>query len=128
MKSIIRGALAAVFLTVGAVGMASAADQTWTGVISDGHCGAVHATDIEHGGRVTARECIIGKEGDASIPGCVSAKNGAKFVVVVGQKVYQVGNQDFAGLRVHAAHNVKVTGSLAGETMTVSKIEMIAAK
>ena len=25
-----------------------------------------------HGGRVTARECIIGKEGDASIPGCVS--------------------------------------------------------
>jgi hypothetical protein len=128
MKSILRLTLAAAVTVAVIGGTARAADQTWTGIISDSHCGAVHASDIEHGGRVTARECIIGKEGDASIPGCVSAKNGAKFVVVVGQKVYQVSNQDFAGLRVHAAHNVRVTGSLSGDTMTVSKIEMVSAK
>lgn len=109
---------------------ASAADasQTWTGIISDSHCGALHRTDIEHGGSITARECIIGRDGDPNIPGCVSAKNGAKFVVVVGDKVYQVSNQEFADLRVHAAHNVKVTGTLKGDTITVSKIVMVAAK
>jgi hypothetical protein len=101
---------------------AGQAERTWTGIISDSHCGAIHKSDIEHGGRITARECIIGREGDASIPGCVSQKNGAKFVFVTGEKVYQVSNQEFAGLRVHAADNVKLTGTLAGDTITVTKI------
>jgi hypothetical protein len=102
-------------------------EQTWTGFISDSHCGAVHQSDIEHGGRITARECIIGREGDASIPGCVSAKNGAKFVFVDTNnrnKIYQVANQDFAGLRVHAAHDVQLTGRLSGDTITVTQIMM----
>jgi hypothetical protein len=112
----------AIVMTVGLVSVGSAAEQTWTGIISDSHCGAMHKADIEHGGKITARECVIGRPGDPNLPGCVSAKNGAKFVVVVGDKVYQVANQDFADLRVHAAENVAVTGSLKGDTITVSKI------
>jgi hypothetical protein len=108
----------------GSLAFAAGADQTWSGFISDSHCGAIHKTDIEHGGKITARECVIGRAGDPNLPGCVSAKNGAKFVVVVGEKVYQVANQDFADLRVHAAHNVAVTGTLKGDTITVSKIVM----
>jgi hypothetical protein len=123
----LSGTLALLF-ALGTVSFAAAAEQTWTGIISDSHCGALHASDIEHGGRITARECIIGREGDAKIPGCVSAKNGAKFVVVAGEKVYQVSNQDFAGLRMHAAHNVQVTGTLSGDTITVSKVTMLASR
>src|SRR5580765_3031092 len=99
--------IAAGMLLVGAT-VFGAGERTWTGIISDSHCGAIHKSDIEHGGRITARECIIGKEGDASIPGCVSAKNGAKFVLVADGKVYQISNQAFADLRVHAADNVKL--------------------
>jgi hypothetical protein len=100
------------------------AEQTWTGVISDSNCGAVHRADVEHGGRITARECIIGRESDPNIPGCVSARYGRQFVFVVGETVFKVSNQDFAGLRTHAAHRVKLTGELAGDTIKVSKIEM----
>ena len=36
----------------------------------------------------------------------------------------KVSNQDFAGLRTHAAHRVKLTGELGSDTIKVSKIEM----
>ncbi len=121
MKRMIFGVLAVAFV-LGSVGAAQRAEQTWTGIISDSHCGALHKSDIEHGGRITARECIVGRDGDASIPGCVSAKNGATFVVVVGDKVYQVANQDFKELRTFAADHVRVTGTLKGDVMTVAKI------
>ena len=120
----VRMGMLGAMLAVGFVGVGSAAEQTWNGFISDSHCGAIHKADIEHGGKITARECVIGRAGDSNLPGCVSAKNGAKFVVVVGDKVFQVANQDFADLRVHAAENVRVTGSLKGDTITVSKIAM----
>jgi hypothetical protein len=102
--------------------VAFAAETTWTGVISDSHCGAVHRSDVEHGGKITARECIIGQVGNPNIPGCVSAKHGATFVLAVGDKVYNITNQDFADLRVHAADTVKLTGTLKGDAITVSKI------
>ena len=103
-----------------------AAETTWTGVISDSHCGAIHRSDVEHGGKITARECIIGQVGNAAIPGCVSTQHGATFVLVVGDKVYNITNQDFAGLRVHAADTVKMTGTLRGDAITVSRIVMAA--
>jgi len=131
MKRFVTGTIAllatAALCTVSSAS-ARAADavQTWTGIISDSHCGALHKTDIEHGGSITARECVIGREGDPNLPGCVSAKYGAKFVVVVGDKVYQVANKDFKALRTFAADNVKVTGTLKGDTITVTNI--VAAK
>jgi hypothetical protein len=107
-----------------AAGPAVAAEQTWTGVISDSNCGAVHRSDKEHGGNITARECIIGQEGNPNIPGCVSEKNKRSFVFVVNGKVYNISNQDHAGLRTHAAHTVNLKGELAGDTIKVASIAM----
>jgi hypothetical protein len=92
-----------------------AADQTWTGKISDSDCGRSHKSAIEHAGKkLTDHDCVLA---------CVK-DHGAKYVFVSGSKVYNISNQDAAGLEEHAGHEVKVTGSLAGDTITVSKIEM----
>ena len=94
---------------------ASAADQTWTGKISDGMCGAKHNTSAEHGAKMMSdRDCTLA---------CVKEHN-AKYVFVSGGKVYNVGNQDFAALQEHAGHTVRLTGEMSGDTITVSKIAM----
>ena len=96
-----------------------AADQTWTGKISDSMCGAKHNTSAEHGAKkMSDRDCTLA---------CIKDHN-AKYVFVRGGKVYNIGNQDFAGLQEHAGHTVKMTGSMTGDTVTVSKIEMPAKK
>ncbi len=97
---------------------ASAADQTWTGKISDSMCGAKHNTSAEHGKKLSDRECTLA---------CVK-EHDAKYVFVSGGKVYNVGNQDFAALPDHAGHTVKLTGEMSGDTITVSKIAMPATK
>jgi hypothetical protein len=66
---------------------------------------------------------MIGKP-DGSVPGCISAKNGGKFVFVVGGRVFLITNQDFADLREHADHGVRLTGTMTKDTVTVSKIVM----
>jgi len=94
---------------------ASAADQTWTGKLSDSMCGAKHNTAAEHAGKaMTDRDCTLA---------CVKDHN-AKYVFVSGGKVYNVGNQDFGELQEHAGHTVKLTGEMSGDTITVSKIVM----
>ena len=94
---------------------ASAADQMWTGKISDSMCGAKHNTSAEHGGKAMSdRDCTLA---------CVKEHN-AKYVFVSGGKVYNVANQDFALLQEHAGHTVEFTGEMTGETITVSKIAM----
>jgi hypothetical protein len=98
---------------------AYAADQTWTGKISDNMCGAKHDASAEHGGKkMTDRECTLA---------CVKDHD-AKYVFVSGGKVYSVNNQDFGALQVHAGHTVKLTGELSGDSITVSKIDMLAKK
>jgi hypothetical protein len=96
---------------------ANAADQTWTGKISDSMCGASHKSAIEHSGKkMSDHDCTIG---------CVK-EHGAKYVFVHNGKVLNIANQDAEGLEEHAGHVVKLTGSLDGDTITVSKIEMAA--
>jgi hypothetical protein len=94
--------LAATF-ALGTMGLLGA-DQSWTGTISDSMCGASHGT-------TPAKACTTG---------CV--KKGAKYVIVVGDKVYAIANQDNPGLAKFAGDNVKVTGTMAGDTITVAKI------
>ena len=97
---------------------ASAADQTWTGKISDSMCGATHKKMAEHGTtKISDRECTMA---------CV--KEGGKYVFVRGGKVYKIENQDFAALQEHAGHTVRMTGSMKGDTITVSNVVMPAAK
>jgi hypothetical protein len=90
------------------------ADHTWTGKISDSTCGASHKSAVEHSGKkMSDRECALA---------CI--KNGAKYVFVRNGKVYNIANQDYAGLEEHAGHTVRLTGEMTGETINVSRIEM----
>ena len=90
-------------LAMGTLGLLGA-DQSWTGTISDSMCGASH-------GSTPAKQCTTG---------CI--KKGAKYVVVVGDKVYMIANQDAAGLAKYAGDSVKLTGTMDGDTITVTKI------
>ena len=88
---------------------AFAAEQTWTGTISDKMCGADHK---KMGGRLSDRECTL-----------ACAKGGAPYVLLSEGKVFQLTNRE-ADLRTHAGHAVVLTGDLKGDTIRVSKIEM----
>ena len=94
---------------------AFAAEQTWTGKISDSMCGADHSKmAAEHAGAKTSdRDCTLA---------CV--KNGGKYVFISEGKTYNIANQDFAGLQQHAGHTVNLTGDMQGDSITVSKIVM----
>ncbi len=92
-------------LAMGTMGLLGA-DQSWTGTISDSMCGATHPSGTP------AKQCTTG---------CV--KKGAKYVVVVGDKVYSIANQNAPGLAKYAGDQVKVTGKMEGDTITVAKIK-----
>ena len=92
---------------------AFAAEQTWTGKISDSACGAKHEEAAEGQGVMADRECT---------QACI--RGGSKYVLVVDGKVIQIANQDNKDLATHAGHTVKLTGELKGAAITVSKIEM----
>jgi hypothetical protein len=94
--------LAFAFLVFGTLSFAG--DKTFTGVVSDSHCGAKHAT-ASSGAETCVGHCVSG---------------GAKYILVSKGKVYQVDAQDkFAGL---GGKNVTVKGSLKGDTITVSSV------
>jgi hypothetical protein len=117
MKNVFRVWCCFVVL-LGFTSLASAADKTWTGKISDSMCGASHAKMIaEHGGsgtaKMTDRECT---------QACIKA--GGKYVFVTNGKVYNIANQDDADLQTHAGHTVELTGDMTGDTIMVSKIVM----
>jgi hypothetical protein len=114
MKRLLGTTLAVVFGATFAFG----AEQTWKGKVSDSMCGASHKAAIEHAGKkLTDRQCV---------QACI--KDGGKYVFVSGGKVYNIDNQDYAGLAEHAGHNVSLTGEMTGDTIKVSSIKMSASK
>lgn len=110
--------LASLAATAALTATPALAADSWKGQISDAMCNAKHA-DGEHGTKkMTDAQCV---------EACV--KGGAKYVFIgEGDKVYKIANQNFAGLKTHAGHTVTVTGAMKDDTLTVSKIEMPAAK
>jgi hypothetical protein len=101
-------------LTCVSTGFASfAAAATMQGTISDSMCGASHAKMMEmhKDAKMTDRDCALA---------CV--KGGGKFVFVSDGKVYNVANQDFAALKQRAGEAVSLTGTVQGDTITVTKI------
>lgn len=85
--------------------MAWAGGKGWTGVVSDEHCGAKHAT--------------AGDEAAGCVEKCASG--GAKYVLVSGGKVYSVEPQDkFKGM---GGKSVKVMGSKKGTAITATSVE-----
>ena len=110
----ISGFLGAVVALLFVASAALAAEQTWTGQIGDSLCGRKHQTTAEHGkAKMSDRDCTLA---------CI--EKGGKYVFVVGGKVYNIDNQDYAGLKEHAGHTVKLTGELSGDTIRVSDIKM----
>jgi Protein of unknown function (DUF5818) len=87
--------------------LAMAADNSWTGWISDSQCGAKGANE-------KARDCTIK---------CVK-EHGAKYVFVndADKKVYVVDAQD--KVADHAGHHVTVKGTIDGDTLKLTSIDM----
>ncbi|HYL61287.1 MAG TPA: DUF5818 domain-containing protein [Candidatus Methylomirabilis sp.] len=103
MKSRFTIGMTAILFTAA---LAIAADGTWTGWISDSKCGVKAAHD-------GARECTVK---------CV--KEGAKYVFVNDEdkKVYAIDAQD--KVADHAGHHVKLTGTVEGDTLKLTSIDM----
>lgn len=102
------------------------ATKTWTGKISDSMCGAKHTMAKEHEqkGEVSKKATTKADKDRECTLACI--KNGGKYVLVSQGKVFELSNQDFAGLSEHAGHTVKLTGEMEsdGKTIKVSEITM----
>jgi hypothetical protein len=95
---------AALFSSLFAV---AAGKQTFTGEVSDAMCGKQHMEG-------TAADCTRA---------CVA--KGSKYALVVGEKVYILDTSDKAALTTldkQAGKNAAVTGTLDGDTITVSSV------
>ena len=108
MKYTLLGVAAMTFCCAGT---AFAAEQTWTGTISDSKCGATHKAMIEHNKILTDQSCT---------EACV--KGGAKYVFASGDKVYMLQNQKNPALAMYAGQAVTITGTLKGDTIRAAKI------
>ncbi len=100
------------------VSSAWAADQTWTGQISDSVCGPSHAQMIERKNK-ELQTTSAAPDRDCTLA-CLKDK--AKYVFVVDGKVYKIANQNFGSLQTRAGQTVRLSGDLQNDTITVSKI------
>ena len=107
--------MATMVLSTGLVvvpGMAAGSTQTFTGKVSDAMCGAKHKEGLAPAACV--RACV---------------EKGAKYALVVGDKVYALDTSDQAALdklSKLAWEEAKVTGTANGDTISVKSV--IAAK
>ena len=92
-------------------------EQTWKGKISDSNCKEKHPAGEHEGKKMTDADCTA-----------ICVKKGAKYVFVSDGKVYQIANQNSKQIASHAGHEVELTGSMKGDTITASQIKMPAAK
>jgi hypothetical protein len=104
------GMLAVMLCTIGL--STKAADKTWTGWISDSHCGA-KGMSADH--KACAETCVKTK--------------GASWVFVNGKdkKVINISNQDAINGDKDLGHEVKVTGTVGDDgALHVAKIRPVA--
>lgn len=86
----------------------AAGTQTFTGKVSDAMCGAKHSEGVEPA--TCVRACV---------------KKGAKYALVVGDKVYTLDTSNPAELNKLdqlAWEQAKVTGSVNGDTIAVKSV------
>jgi hypothetical protein len=89
-----------------------AAQQTWTGDISDATCGPSHLKMSQ--GLFNSHECTL------------ACTEKAKFVFVnTDGKVLEIANQDFAQLKEMAGESVKLTGEMDKDVITIAKLELV---
>ena len=103
-----RLGLSLVVLVVAATAaFASSKSQTYTGQVSDAMCGAKHMASPPAD---CTRACV---------------KQGSKYALVVGDKVYTLQTDDktaLTNLDKLAGEKAKVTGTLDGDTIQVSSV------
>ena len=98
-------------LAVLALPLCSAATKgSWTGWITDDHCGAKGAS-ADH---------------KACVEKCLSKGSKLVFFNSDDKKIYSLDKQDVA--KEHLGHEVKVTGEVDGNAIKVESIDMAAAK
>lgn len=108
-----KRAIAVIALAIFIATTLDAAEEVWTGEISDSACGARHESGTENVPAPPAKECV---------ENCV--KGGSKYVFLAADgRVLQIANQDAAGLAALAGTPVRMTGELTSNAITVSKIE-----
>ncbi|MBV9608536.1 MAG: hypothetical protein JO187_03170 [Acidobacteria bacterium] len=104
----IRRAIAvlAIVVMTGAMTIGFAADkpQTFTGTVSDAMCGAKHQM-------ANSAECTRA---------CIG--HGAKYALVVGDKVYTLEGGDKAQLDKLAGEKATVKGTVSGDTINVASV------
>lgn len=105
-----RRLLIVAFVILVAVALNATADKkdgSWVGWITDTHCNA-KGDNAKHGDCAT--KCV--------------KEMGGKYALYVPseKKVFQLDAQDKAA--GHAGHHVKITGSVEGDKITVTAIEM----
>ena len=104
--------MASVVLSAGLAvvpGMAAGNTQTFTGKVSDAMCGAKHTE-----GGIAPADCVRA---------CV--QKGAKYALVVSDKVYALDTSDQAALdnlSKLAWEEAKVTGTANGDTISVKSV------
>lgn len=87
------------------------ASQSWTGWITDSHCGAKGA------GAKHTKECV---------EKCVKEGGKVVFYNSADKKMYDLDKTDEA--LKHVGHEVKVTGTIEGTTIHVESIEPVMMK
>jgi hypothetical protein len=104
--------IATVALSIGvafAPGVAADSTQTFMGKVSDAMCGAKH-TEGSLAPAACVRDCV---------------QKGAKFALVVGDKVYTLNTSDKATLdelNKLAWEPARVTGTASGDTISVKSV------
>jgi hypothetical protein len=106
--------IAAVILTLAApaffhVHAIAGGKSTFTGEVGDAMCGKKH---------------MEGEPADECTRACVA--HGSKYALIVGEKVYTLDTTDTAVLATldkQAGKTASVTGSLDGDTITVSSVK-----
>jgi hypothetical protein len=115
MKTLIGMIAALAVLVSVSVAAQKGPEQTWTGKISDSMCKDKHPAGEHEGKKMTEADCTN-----------VCVKKGAKYVFVSDGKVYQLANQNSKTIASHAGQEVKLTGTMKGDTISATK--MVAAK
>ncbi|MFN7941727.1 MAG: DUF5818 domain-containing protein [Thermoanaerobaculia bacterium] len=99
------GFLVAALAVAALVAGPALASDSWTGWITEQHCGAKGAS-ADH------KDCA---------EKCHKGGSPYMFYNSADKKLYSIDNQDLAGQ--HLGHEVKVTGKVSGDAITVESIQ-----
>jgi hypothetical protein len=102
---------AALLLLAAAISVA--AQQSFTGRLSETRCGASHHPDAD---AMTDRQCVL-----------LCIKRLARWALVDKEQVVPIANQDAMGLPLYAGRLVRLTGEAKGGAIVVTKVEAIPA-